>query len=77
MFLFRKSTILPIAHSKERIKMMSNQETPTYRWDVRIEDSLRVPVTMLAINKGREIRQVVSDAVRDYLKKQKTKAGER
>ncbi len=59
--------------------MIPEQETnPTFRWDVRIQDSLRKPITKLAIDSDKEIRQIVSEAVRDYLKKteQEKKAGE-
>jgi hypothetical protein len=44
--------------------------TLTYSWDVKILDSLRKPVTLLAVQSEREIRDIVTQAVAEYLKKQ-------
>jgi predicted transcriptional regulator len=53
---------------------MSNQEiAPTYKWDVRIDDSLKRNVKKMALDENREIRQIVSQAVKEFLEKQKTK----
>jgi hypothetical protein len=38
-----------------------------------LEDGLRHPVRLLAFKTNRQIRQIVSDATRDYLEKQKIK----
>ena len=53
---------------------MQKTETPTFNWAVRIDDNLRVPVTMLAIQTKTEIRKIVSEATRCYLT---NKAGEK
>lgn len=46
---------------------ITQSEEPTYSWDVKIDESLRKPVAIIALEKGKEIRQIVSDAVRTYL----------
>lgn len=51
------------------------QET-AFTWDVKIADTLRLPVTIIAIEKGKEIRQVVTEVVTEYIKKQTPKVGE-
>ena len=40
---------------------------PTYDWAVRIDNELKTPVTMLALQTKTEIRKIVSKAVHDYL----------
>jgi predicted transcriptional regulator len=54
------------------------QTTPptTYNFSVKIADDLKQPVRRLAFNTNQEIRKIISDATRDYLKKRKTKEGE-
>jgi hypothetical protein len=54
---------------------MSKPQEPSYVWDVKLDENLRHPVRQIAFDNNLEIRKIVSDAVRDYLKKQKTKAG--
>jgi hypothetical protein len=39
----------------------------TFGWSVRIDDTLRQPITILAVNQKTEIRKIVSEALRNYL----------
>jgi predicted transcriptional regulator len=52
--------------------MEQNNSTPaTYNFSVKIASDLKDPVRRLAFNTNQEIRRIISDATRDYLKKQK------
>jgi predicted transcriptional regulator len=56
---------------------MDQQSTPTYNFSVKLDDALRQPIRRLAFDTNQQIRQIVSDATRLYLKKQKIKEGDR
>jgi predicted transcriptional regulator len=53
--------------------MQKNLEPPSYNYSIKLEDSLREPVRRLAFNTNKQIREVVSEATRAYLEKQKNK----
>ncbi len=49
------------------ITQTTQHEQTNYNWGVKLDDSLRKPVARLALEKEKEIREIVSDAVRSYL----------
>ncbi len=51
-------------------------QEPIYSWDVKLADSLRKPVTIIALETNKKIQQIVTEAVIEYIKKQNPNVGE-
>jgi hypothetical protein len=55
---------------------MEKFQEPTYCWNVKIDESLHKPVAIIALDRRKEIRQIVSDAVRTYITQAEAKGHE-
>ena len=51
--------------------VITKNENPQYAWDVKLDRALQHPVKVVAANKNIEIREYISDVLREAVCKEK------